>query len=101
MSTTTSPRTATAASTEAYGLRLPTVVDARAALERIYGPGADARWTELTAQATSGVARAVTVESIVDVMLASEDGVIRLCGQAVKIRLRSFTHLAAASTLVS
>lgn len=101
MRTTTSPRTTTAASPVAYGLRRPTVVDARAALERVYGQGADARWTELATVASAGTGTAVTVESMVEVMLASEEGVVRLCGQAVKIRLHSFARLAAASTLVS
>lgn len=99
MSTTTS--TARTARTAAYGLSRPTVVDARAALERVYGPMADACWTTLAGRAQTSKDRAVTVEEIVESMLAHEDGVVRLCGQALKIRLRSFAHLSAANALVS
>ena len=101
MSTTTSTAQTSRTDGQAYGLRRPTVVVARAALERIYGPSADFTWTELAHRAQTSKDRAVTVDAVVDVMLAHEDGVVRLCGQALKIRLRSFTHLAAANAFVS
>lgn len=101
MSTTTSTAPASRTDRQAYGLRRPTVVDARAALDRVYGPSADTAWTELAHRAQTSKNRAVTVEAVVEVMLAHEDGVIRLCGQALTIRLRSYAHLAAANALVS
>lgn len=101
MSTTTSTARPARTDAKAYGLSRPTVVDARAALERVYGPMADTCWTTLASRAQTSKDRAVTVEGVVDAMLAHEDGVVRLCGQALKIRLRSFTHLSAANAMVS
>ena len=76
----------------AYGLRQPSVVDARASIERIYGSiEADAIWNELTGPALGAARRAVTLEEIVEAMLTSRHDVVRLCGQALQIRVRSYT----------
>jgi hypothetical protein len=81
----------------AYGLRQPSVVDARACIERIYGADeADAIWNELT----GNVRAAAGIEEVVTTMLASHHDVVHLCGRALQIRLRTFVHLSAAQALV-
>lgn len=108
MTTTTARPVAVAASSAptgpavaAYGLRQPTVVDARASIERIYGSvEADAIWTELTGSAVAARV-AVSLDGIVDAMLGSRHDVVRLCGQALHIRVRSYAHLSAAQAIVS
>jgi len=84
----------------AFGLNRPTVVEARQAIERVYGAGAGALWHDLAETASEGSRQPVTVEGIVAAMQLSADGVVRLCAQAMHIRLRSYEHLAAASALV-
>lgn len=103
--TTTAPAISAAAAAvnrpAAYGLRRPTVVDARAAIERVYGGAeADRVWSQVAGPALGASRTALTVEEIVDAMVASSDDVVRLCGQALLIRLRSHAHLAAASAIV-
>lgn len=93
----TRPAITPAATVAAYGLRQPTVADARASLERIYGPDeAPSIWAEL---ALSGRV-AIDIDEVVTTMLASSHDVVRLCGQALQIRLRSYAHLSAAQAAV-
>lgn len=101
--TTTLARPATAATTPrvaAYGVGRPTVVDARASIERIYRTEADRVWNELTASVIGTRGVALTVEEIVAAMSASTDDVVRLCGKSLSIRLRSYTHLAATHDII-
>lgn len=103
MTTTLQPRPASRSTSTvvAYGLSRPTVVDARAAIERVYhGADADRVWTAIVGPALGARQSALSIEEIVDAMMVSTDDVVRLCGQALKIRLRSFSHLATAHAII-
>lgn len=90
---------AAAGSDRAYGLRRPTVIDARASIDRVYGAAeGDAIWAELVGAQT--LVAAPTVEQVVQAMLTSRHDIVRLCGQSIEIRLRSFTHLSAAAEAI-
>jgi hypothetical protein len=84
----------------AYGLGRPTVVDARASIERVYRTDADRVWNELTGTVVGSRPVALSVEEIVTAMAASTDDVVRLCGQSLSIRLRSYAHLAATHDII-
>jgi hypothetical protein len=83
-----------------YGLRLPTVADARQAVYRVHGDSATAIWSSLLGgcrlsgdeEDTGSLAR------LIDAMIAG-DPVTRLCGEALRIRLASHTHLSAAHAI--
>jgi hypothetical protein len=76
----------------------PTVVDARAALERVFGAAADQVWTELVGIALGGrTDRAVTVGEVVATMLLHRHGVVRLCGRALDIRVRTWAYTSGGS----
>ena len=83
-----------------YGLHRPTMTDARDAMHRVHGPEGPAAWSRLLHGA--GLAGNEPGEDallrLVDAM-ASFDSVSRLCAQALRIRLSTFTHLAAAHTM--
>lgn len=83
----------------AFGLVRPTVVAARAAVERVYGAEAEAIWSELLGETVS-VGSAATIETVVELMITSRHDIVRLCGQALQIRLRTHEHLSAAQSIV-
>lgn len=78
-----------------YGLSRPTMGDARAAVHRVHGSLGPRMWsrtlivTELGGHETDDD----SLERLL-VTLDGADPVSRLCAQALRIRLRSHTHLA-------
>lgn len=104
MTTTLQTRPASSSTGKAsvYGLSRPTVLDARAAIERVYhGADADRVWTAIVGPALGARQSALSIDEIVLAMMASTDDVVRLCGQALKIRLRSYAHLSATHDIIS
>jgi hypothetical protein len=83
-----------------YGLRRPTMTDARDAIRRAHGDAGAAVWSGLLK--TAAVTGDETDEQSFDRLLraaAAADPVSRLCAHALRIRVGSYTHLAAAHSL--
>ncbi|PPK93884.1 hypothetical protein CLV92_109162 [Kineococcus xinjiangensis] len=91
------PTMETAASA-AYGLRPPTLADARTAVERAYSRAAVEIWRELLASArlTGQEGDRPSLERLLAAMDAYPDGVMGLCARALRIRLESHARLTAA-----
>jgi hypothetical protein len=82
---------------DAYGLSRPTMTDARDAMHRVHGHTGRSAWIRLLAAAK--LTGAETDEPAVlrlSEAMTHLDPVSRLCAQALRIRLTSHTHLAAA-----
>jgi hypothetical protein len=82
---------------DAYGLLRPTMTDAREAMHRVHGHTGRSAWTRLlgAAQLTGNEADEPALIRLLEAM-HHLDPVSRLCAQALRIRLASHTHLAAA-----
>ncbi|MEU8661635.1 hypothetical protein [Actinoplanes philippinensis] len=85
-----------------YGLHRPTVHDVHDAIHRVHGTDDGAAvWAHLLQ--TTGVsiqqADEGALHKLLDAM-TSLDPVSRLCAHALRIRLSSHTHLAAAHTMI-
>ncbi len=78
----------------AYGLTAPTVDDAYAAVVRVHGSSATAIWPGISERATALVGPPPSVAGYISAMCDDGHPVIRLCGQALKIRHQSYAHLA-------
>jgi len=77
-----------------YGLRLPTMTDARDGIHRVHGDDGPRVWAELLqkAGATEDLDRLLPV-------MTEADPVTRLCAQALTIRRAAHFHLSAAQDL--
>jgi len=87
----------------AYGLKRPSLADARSAIERIFRDAAAPVWDRLLAAAGltgTDEADSTSLPRLVGTMEGSDDAVIRLCAQSLAIRHHSFQHLAAAHAVV-
>jgi hypothetical protein len=83
--------------TEAYGLTRPGLPDARRALTRVFGSGADTLWTELLASAgLSGDEDDPASLSRLLAVMETADPVIATCGRAMTIRRVAYEKLSAA-----
>lgn len=80
----------------AYGLSAPTLDDAYAAVERVHGNAASTMWTHLLKRAD----HPPTIAGIIDAMRNDGHPVLRLCGEALGIRHRTYGHLAAVHNLI-
>jgi hypothetical protein len=82
---------------EAYGLVRPTMTDAREAMHRVHGHTGRSAWARLltAAQLTGDETDEPALTRLLEAM-AHLDPVSKLCAQALRIRLASHTHLAAA-----
>lgn len=78
----------------AYGRNAPTVDGAYAAVVRVHGTSASALRPGITARATATTGPPPTVAGYVTAMCDDGHPVVRLCGQALKIRHHSYAHLA-------
>jgi hypothetical protein len=83
-----------------YGLHPPTIADAHDAVHRVHGADGPAVWAGLLAAAgVSGDAtQPEAFERLLTVMEAA-DPVSQLCAHALRIRLTSYTCLAAAHSM--
>jgi hypothetical protein len=81
----------------AYGLTRPTMTDARDAMHRVHGHTGRSAWARLlTAAGLSGnETDEPALLRLLDEMTRL-DPISRLCAHALRIRLTSYTHLAAA-----
>jgi hypothetical protein len=84
----------------AYGLLRPTMNDARDAMHRVHGHSGRSAWARLlaTAELTGTETGEPALLHLLDTM-ARLDPVSQLCAHALRIRLTSHTHLAAAHTV--
>jgi hypothetical protein len=83
-----------------YGLRRPTVADARTSVHRVHGPDGASVWRSL--MISSGMSGDETAPESLPLLLrtmVSADPVTRLCAEALQIRLDSHTHLSAAHAI--
>jgi hypothetical protein len=83
-----------------YGLRRPTMTDAREAMHRVHGDTGHTAWAQLLSAA--GLAGTEPDDASLQRLLkamAELDSVSRLCAHALRIRLSSHTHLTAAHTM--
>ena len=83
-----------------YGLHRPTMSDAREAMYRVHAHTGRSAWERLLHAA--GLTGTETGDEALPRLLtamAGLDPVSRLCAQALRIRLSSFTHLSAAHTM--
>jgi len=85
----------------AYGLTRPKVGDACEAVERVFGADAPLVWEQILSAAGAGEHDDRGIERVVDAMIRHQDGVVRLCAQALSIRLSSYTRLAATHAIVA
>ncbi|GAA4609714.1 hypothetical protein BJY16_007467 [Actinoplanes octamycinicus] len=86
--------------TSPYGLRRPTMADAREAMHRVHGHTGRSAWARLLQ--TAGLSGTETSDDDLHRLLTAMTGldpVSRLCAQALRIRLSSHTHLSAAHTM--
>ena len=83
-----------------YGLRRPTMTDAREAMHRVHGHTGRSHWARLIqkAQLTGNETDEPALLRLIEAMSAL-DPVSRMCAQALKIRLSAHTHLTAAHTM--
>jgi hypothetical protein len=83
-----------------YGLRRPTMSDAREAMYRVHGHTGRSAWERLLQAAglTGNETGDDALQRLVTAM-AGLDPVSRLCAQALRIRLSSHTNLSAAHTM--
>ena len=87
-------------STSPYGLRRPTMTEAREAMHRVHGNTAPATWAHLLQ--TTGLTGTETGEDALQRLLtamAALDPVSQLCAHALSIRLSSYTRLSAAHAM--
>ncbi|MDG6109282.1 hypothetical protein Daura_26385 [Dactylosporangium aurantiacum] len=81
-----------------YGLRPPSVTEARASLYAVFGAQTDEIWQRLTHRAgmpsTGGDDAALP--RLMEAMRADHDPVVALCAQSLHIRLSTYQHLTAA-----
>jgi hypothetical protein len=82
---------------DAYGLSRPTMTDACDAMHRVHGHTGRSHWARLlaAAQLTGTETDEPALLHLIEAM-THLDPVSRLCAQALRIRLTSHTHLAAA-----
>ncbi|MEV0901173.1 hypothetical protein [Actinoplanes sp. NPDC049802] len=78
-----------------YGLTLPTMADARAAVHRVHADDGPRIWNDLLRAAGIGENEPGGLSRLLPVM-HNADPTTRLCALALKIRITSHTHLAAA-----
>lgn len=85
---------------DAYGLLPPTMNDAREAMHRVHGHTGRSAWARLLAAAnlTGDETDEAALTRLLDAMHRL-DPVSRLCAQALRIRLISYTHLSAAHSV--
>ena len=85
-----------------YRLSMPTLVEAREALQRLYGAGSEDVWQPLLQRAglTGRETDEASLQRLLAVMAAA-DPVIALCGRALTIRATTYTHLSAAHALIN
>lgn len=83
-----------------YGLRRPTVADARQAVHRVHGDTAPEIWPGLLAgcRLSGDEEDAGSLTRLIEAMTAA-DPVTKLCAEALRIRLASHTHLSAAHAI--
>ena len=83
-----------------YGLRRPTVDDARQAVYRVHRDAGPAVWSGLLAagRTAGGEDDADALTRLIQAM-AEADPITRLCGEALRIRLAAHTHLSAAHAI--
>jgi hypothetical protein len=83
-----------------YGLSCPTVGDAIAAIHRVHGADGSPIWARLLSQAglAGGETDDESFERLLQAMTAA-DPISALCAHALRIRLTSYTQLAAAHEL--
>ena len=79
-------------STNPYGLRLPTVDDARAAVLRVHGGDGPRIWDGLAAAGAVGLDRLLAA-------MEAADPTTRLCALALRIRVGTHAHLSVAHGL--
>jgi len=88
--------------TDPYHMRRPDLAEARAAIEKLYGPGADERWQKLLVKA--GLSGRETdpdaVRRIAEAMQAT-DPVTALSGRSLLIRVNTYEYLLAASEIIA
>ena len=86
------------------GFRAPTEADARAALQRVFGPerGAE-RWTQACREAGLSVGRVTGAEPLAHAVraLAAQGGPSIAVARSIEIRMRTHTRLAAKSLAFS
>ncbi|GAA0559214.1 hypothetical protein GCM10010172_47830 [Paractinoplanes ferrugineus] len=81
-----------------YGLHPPTVADAHDALHRVHGADGPRIWAALLAGAGVTGQEPDALDRLLPV-LDRADEVTQLCAQALRIRLTSYTCLAAAHSM--
>ena len=83
-----------------YGLRRPTMADAHEATHRVHGDAGAAVWAGLlkAAALTGNETDQPALDRLLQAMSAA-DPVSRLCAHALRIRVGSYDHLAAAHSL--
>jgi hypothetical protein len=83
-----------------YGLRRPTVADARQAVYRVHGDTAPAIWRSLLSgsRLSGDEEDTASLTRLIETMTAA-DPVTKLCAEALRIRLASHTHLSAAHAI--
>ncbi|MFI1990970.1 hypothetical protein [Actinoplanes sp. NPDC020271] len=81
----------------AYGLSRPTMADAQDAMHRVHGHTGRSAWASLldAAKLTGAETDEPSLLRLIEAM-THLDPVSRLCAQALRIRMTSHTHLAAA-----
>ena len=87
----------------AYGMKRPSLGDARGAVERIFRTDAARMWDDLAARADAVGAHdedAAAFDRVLAAMQRSTDDVVQLCARALTIRQSSYRHLAAANAVV-
>jgi len=77
----------------AYGLDAPSLQDAHAAVERVHGEDTERAWTALLDRAQQ-IGKHVTIDTVVAAMKRDREPVVRLCGQALYVRLQTYDHFA-------
>ena len=83
-----------------YGLRRPTMDDARDAMYRVHGDTGAARWSQLLASISlNGTETDETSFQRLLRAMTDVDPISRLCAQALNIRVASHYHLSAAHTM--
>jgi hypothetical protein len=83
-----------------YGLRRPTMADAREAMHRVHGDLAAGLWKQVlgSASVTGTESDEASFQRLLQAM-TDLDPISRLCAQALRIRVASHYHLSAAHTM--